>query len=68
MKIFDGIVRQQDIFELVYKTQLALITSLHENTMAHVEDARCEIIEEIRVRHLSPSLSTPRVIRGPHSP
>lgn len=51
-RVINAIAEQQDVFLAAHDTQRTLITSLHEDTITHVEDSHREILEEIRVRLL----------------
>jgi hypothetical protein len=52
-KVVDAIARREDVFQAAHGAQLLLMRNLHGETIANIEDARREIICEIRVRLLS---------------
>ena len=55
-KIIDAIIRQQDIFEAAHDTQIALMDTIHQDTVSMIQNehaiSRRDIIRELRVRHL----------------
>ena len=56
-RVIDAIVQQQNVFQVAYDTQVALMGTIHKETVSKIQDehviTRREIIQEIRVSLLS---------------
>ena len=52
--ILDAIVGQRDVFQAAHEAQLTLTKTVHENSLKKIDDARQDVIREIKVM-LSPS-------------
>src|SRR5277367_6209990 len=54
--IIDAIIQQQDIFEAMHDTQIALMDTIHQDTVSMIQNehaiTRRDIIRELQVRHL----------------
>src|SRR5947209_8791466 len=60
-KIIDAIIQQQDVFEAAHDTQIALMDTIHQDTVSMIQNehaiTRRDIMRELQVRHL-PGLFT----------
>ena len=56
-RVIDAIVQQQNVFQVAHDTQVALMGTIHKETVSKIQDehviTRREIIQEIRVSLLS---------------